>query len=79
VSSGDGGRGRELLEAIVKIGHILSLVTVAEGVEQPSQLTTVKDVGCDVVQGFLLGRPLPSEEAQRLVADRYASRLPLHR
>ncbi len=74
-SSGDGGRGRELLEAIVKIGRVLSLVTVAEGVEQPSQLTTVKDVGCDLVQGFLLGRPLPNEEAQRLVAERSASRL----
>ncbi len=72
-SSGDGERGQELLEAIVKIGRVLSLVTVAEGVEQPSQLARVRDAGCDVVQGFLLGRPLSPEEAQRLIVERSVS------
>jgi diguanylate cyclase (GGDEF)-like protein/PAS domain S-box-containing protein len=67
--TGDIDRGRELLEAIVNIGRVLSLVTVAEGVEQPSQLATAKRAGCDLVQGHLLSRPLPEEEVRRLIAE----------
>jgi EAL domain-containing protein (putative c-di-GMP-specific phosphodiesterase class I) len=74
-SSGDDERGQELLEAIVKIGRVLSLVTVAEGVERPSHLTRAKDAGCDVVQGFLLGRPLSQDEAQRLIVESSEPRL----
>ena len=56
-SGSDGERRRELFEAIVNIGRVLSLVTIAEGIEQPSQLETAKEAGCDLAQGYLLGRP----------------------
>jgi len=68
-ASDDGERGRDLLEAIVNIARSLSLQTVAEGVEQPEQLAAVRNMGCDLVQGYLLGRPLPVEEAQRVIAE----------
>ena len=68
-ASDDGERGHDLLEAIVNIAHSLSLQTVAEGVEQPEQLAAVRRMGCDLVQGYLLGRPLPVEEAQRLIGQ----------
>jgi diguanylate cyclase (GGDEF)-like protein len=68
-ASEQGKRGRELLGAIVNIGRVLSLTTVAEGVEQPDQLSTVKQAGCDLVQGHLLSHPLPREEVQRLIAE----------
>jgi diguanylate cyclase (GGDEF)-like protein/PAS domain S-box-containing protein len=74
-SSGDGGRHRELFETIVNMGRILSLVTIAEGIEQPSQLETAKEAGCDLAQGYLLGRPLPPEGAQRLIMDQAATLL----
>jgi diguanylate cyclase (GGDEF)-like protein len=67
-------RGRELLEAIVNIGRVLSLVTVAEGVEQLNQLATVQQMGCDLVQGYIFGRPLPEEEALRVIAEHATSR-----
>jgi diguanylate cyclase (GGDEF)-like protein/PAS domain S-box-containing protein len=66
-------RGHELLEAIVNIGRVLSLVTVAEGVEEPNQLATVKQAGCDLVQGYLFSRPLPEEEVRRLIAEHAAA------
>lgn len=69
-SSGDGGRRREMFEAIVNMGHVLSLVTVAEGIENSGQLKTARELGCDRAQGYLLGRPLPPEAAQRLVLQR---------
>jgi EAL domain-containing protein (putative c-di-GMP-specific phosphodiesterase class I) len=68
-ASGDGGRRREMFEAIVNMGRVLSLVTVAEGIESPAQLDTARELGCDLAQGYLLGRPLPPEAAQRLVVQ----------
>ncbi len=62
-------RGRELLQAILDIGHALSLVTVAEGVEQPSQLAALERGGCDLVQGHLFSRPLAHEDVKSLIAD----------
>jgi EAL domain-containing protein (putative c-di-GMP-specific phosphodiesterase class I) len=69
-SSDDGGRRREMFEAIVNMGHVLSLVTVAEGIENAGQLKTARELGCDLAQGYLLGRPLPPEAAQRLALQR---------
>ena len=68
-STQDAERRRELLGAIVRIGHALSLVVIADGIERPSQLAAAREAGCDLAQGYLLGRPLPSEEAQRLIAE----------
>jgi diguanylate cyclase (GGDEF)-like protein/PAS domain S-box-containing protein len=52
-------RGGELrlIETIVRLGHGLGLRVVAEGVERESQLEQLHTLGCDGVQGFLLGRP----------------------
>jgi len=58
----DSARGRELLEAIVGIGRTLSLLTIAAGVDQPSQLETVKSLGCDIAQGYYVSRPVPATE-----------------
>ena len=54
--------GRALIEAIVSMSKTLGLVSVAEGVEEESHVNILKDVGCDEVQGFLLGHPLPAED-----------------
>jgi EAL domain-containing protein (putative c-di-GMP-specific phosphodiesterase class I) len=49
--------------AIVGLGHELGLEVVAEGVEEQDQLHFLQDCGCDVVQGYLLGRPIPDCES----------------
>jgi diguanylate cyclase (GGDEF)-like protein len=48
--------------AIIGMGHSLGLVVVAEGVETPEQLAFLRAQSCDVVQGYLFGRPIPPEE-----------------
>jgi diguanylate cyclase (GGDEF)-like protein/PAS domain S-box-containing protein len=64
-------RGGELrlIETIVRLGHGLGLRVVAEGVEREAQLEQLHAVGCDGVQGFLLGRPGSSERIERLLED----------
>jgi diguanylate cyclase (GGDEF)-like protein len=53
----DGGHGRELLEAILGVGRSLSLTVVAEGIEEHAQLRMLEEMGCQMAQGFMLGRP----------------------
>jgi EAL domain-containing protein (putative c-di-GMP-specific phosphodiesterase class I) len=50
-----------IVEAIVTLAHALGLTAVAEGLETPTQLETLRVIGCDHAQGYLLGRPLPAE------------------
>jgi Amt family ammonium transporter len=48
-----------IMEAVVRLAHDLGLEVVAEGVETTDELDAVRALGCDIVQGFLLGRPVP--------------------
>ena len=58
---------KQYVATIISIGHILNLEVISEGVESDDQLDTLKDIGCDFIQGFIWGRPLPPEEAKKLV------------
>jgi EAL domain-containing protein (putative c-di-GMP-specific phosphodiesterase class I) len=57
----DGGQSRELLQAIIGVGKALSLAVVAEGIEDREQMATLEEMGCEMAQGFLLGRPSESD------------------
>jgi EAL domain-containing protein (putative c-di-GMP-specific phosphodiesterase class I) len=64
----DGDKSHELLEAILGVGQALSLATVAEGVEDHGQLETVRRMGCDMAQGYLMSKPIPAEVAEGLLS-----------
>ena len=68
----DIGTGAEaedgiLAAAIVSLGHALHLQVIAEGVETDAQLHFLKRHGCDQVQGFLYGEPVPADEFAELL------------
>lgn len=50
-------RARALIEAVIRMTHALELKTIAEGVERPGQRDLLVQLGCDELQGYLLGRP----------------------
>ena len=50
-----------LVQAIVGLAHGLNLTATAEGVETASELEVLQTLGCDQVQGYLLGRPAPAQ------------------
>jgi diguanylate cyclase (GGDEF)-like protein/PAS domain S-box-containing protein len=58
-----GTNSIRLVKAIVTMAHGLGIKVTAEGVETEQQLAVLRQLGCDQVQGFLLGRPMPLCEA----------------
>ncbi len=66
LASGDADSAA-IVRAIIQLAHNLKLLTVAEGVETDFQLSFLRDHGCDEIQGYYLGRPLPAVEFARLL------------
>jgi diguanylate cyclase (GGDEF)-like protein len=56
-----------IVGAIIAMAHGLGLTVIAEGVERPEQLASLSARGCDLVQGFLLGPPLPAAQFEAFV------------
>jgi diguanylate cyclase (GGDEF)-like protein len=63
----DGGQSRELLQAIFGVGEALSLSVVAEGIEEPEQMATLEEMGCEMAQGFLMAKPCSAEAVEGLL------------
>ena len=57
-----------MCRAIVELAHTLGALVVAEGVELEADLDFVRLAGCDIVQGFLLGRPMPKADLLERIA-----------
>jgi EAL domain-containing protein (putative c-di-GMP-specific phosphodiesterase class I) len=53
----------------VTLGHSLELVVVAEGVETADQLAKLREEGCDEVQGYYFGRPMPAHQFRQVLAE----------
>ena len=58
----------EICSAIIAMAHGLGMETVAEGVEETSQLEFLRIRGCDLIQGYLFSKPLPKDEFQKFLA-----------
>jgi len=69
---GDGRNPSGLLAGIIALGKHLGFRTVAEGIEREDQRELLTKLGCDLGQGYLLGRPLDADAASRLLAAELA-------
>jgi diguanylate cyclase (GGDEF)-like protein len=58
------------VDAILRLGDSLGLAAVGEGIEHPAQAERLRQLGCRLGQGYLFGRPVPAEEAERLLPAR---------
>ncbi|MBQ9482851.1 MAG: EAL domain-containing protein [Ruminiclostridium sp.] len=60
---------KQFVASIISIGHIMGFDVISEGVEEKTQLDTLHEIGCDFIQGYIWGRPLPAEDAEKLVTE----------
>ena len=64
---------RSVVAGIIELAHSLQLEVVAEGIETTEQLTTLRELGCDLLQGYLLSRPLPPAALREWLLERETS------
>lgn len=64
----DDASTRIITESILNMSHAMGFETVAEGVENERQFSYLVNAGCDIIQGFYLGKPLPSEKVDELLS-----------
>ena len=69
VDSGD----RAIVQSIVSLARAMSLRTVAEGVEQASQVEVLRDIGADLLQGYYFGKAAPVSELQLMTEPHHAA------
>jgi diguanylate cyclase (GGDEF)-like protein len=63
---------RAVLDAVVRLAHALRMEVVAEGVETPAQREALVRLGCDLLQGYAIARPMPAAEVPRWLDARQA-------
>ncbi len=66
---GGDTESRKIVAAVIGLSHSLGLLTVAEGVEDAGTEALLRDLGCDVGQGWLYGRPAPEEAVSALLFE----------
>ena len=64
---------RAMMRAVIALGKSLGVHVLAEGVETAEQLAILRAKGCDEIQGYLLGRPVPIDELLKLARMALAS------
>lgn len=64
VGGSDEGKAESIVSGIVRIARDMRIATVAEGIEELDQVGFLERIGCDVVQGYVFGRPMPAEDFQ---------------
>ncbi|MFP3206265.1 MAG: EAL domain-containing protein [Hydrogenobaculum sp.] len=60
-------RSLAVVKVIVNLAKELNIKTVAEGVENEEQYELLKEIGCDIAQGYLFAKPMPLEEAVKYI------------
>jgi len=66
---------REIVRIILMLAHGLGLKVVAEGVETAAQAEMLKEMGCELAQGYLYSKPAPAETIEQLLSDSRAAKV----
>ena len=67
-----------IISAIIALGRTLNMRVVAEGVETVAQREYLTKLGCNSLQGFLLGRPVPAEQLEEAIGRTVVSTKEAH-
>ena len=59
----------KLVELVMDIARFLNVSAVAEGVEEASQVEKLKEMGCELIQGYYFSKPVPAEEFNRFIVS----------
>ena len=54
---------------MIGLAHSLGLFVVAEGVEDDRQIARLRELGCDIAQGYRVAKPMPPDELAPMLAE----------
>ncbi|MET0520123.1 MAG: bifunctional diguanylate cyclase/phosphodiesterase, partial [Burkholderiaceae bacterium] len=74
----DGQAAGCIVQAVISLGHNMGLSVLAEGVETSQQMARLQALGCDEIQGYHFGRPLPVASADEFIRSRHGERQAAH-
>lgn len=63
----DDERGRKIIRSVIEMAHGLHMKVVAEGVETAEQIAFLRNIQCDLIQGYYYSRPLPVEAFESMI------------
>lgn len=66
--SGEGNdeRGKEVIQSVIQLAQALDLHTVSEGVEEREQVEFLREMNCNLIQGYIFAKPMPVPEFEKL-------------
>lgn len=65
--SGDNDeRGKDIVQSVIQLAQALDLHTISEGVEEREQVEFLKEMHCDLIQGYVFAKPMPVPEFEKL-------------
>lgn len=63
----DNDSSKRMIKMVMDIAKDMNIPVIAEGVEDKIELKTLKEMGCNIVQGYYFSRPIPAEEFEKLL------------
>ena len=58
-----------IIKNVIELAHILDMKVVAEGVEQEHQMKTLKEYGCDIIQGYYYSKPICPRDFEKYIKE----------
>lgn len=65
-STEDDTRGKDVIQSVIQLAQALDLHTISEGVEERKQVEFLKEMNCDLIQGYVFAKPMPVPEFEEL-------------
>lgn len=64
-NKGEQSKNENIMSSIVELAKKINLYVIAEGVEKEKQISMLKSMKCDMVQGYYYAKPMPAEEFEK--------------
>ena len=65
-SNEDSERGKSVIQSVIQLAQALDLHTISEGVEERDQVEFLKQMKCDLIQGYVFAKPMPVTDFEKL-------------
>jgi EAL domain-containing protein (putative c-di-GMP-specific phosphodiesterase class I) len=59
---------RSITAMVINLAHELKVQNICEGIETEEQLAIVRDLGCDIIQGYIVGKSQPEDVAREMIS-----------